>query len=187
MKKIKTKQGFAQPYNDDINALEFIKKSIELSLRSRGAYSWDICEELSAQMALDIFKFMEKNDIREQSHFIRTCAKNLVINHLSRSNSRYEVATDPIDMPLLDKRVEETPLDNLIRDEYLSIHTRQLAFIESAIGANDYKMLEAHFRDGESYQAIATRLGCEVHKVANHINRARKKCTKLRDEGHISY
>lgn len=187
MKKIKTKKGSAQPSNDGLDLLQLIKKSIELSLRSRGAYSWDICEELSAQMALDIFKFMETTDIREQSHFIPTCAKNLVINYLRKHKNSQEVTTDPVDMPLLDTRVGETALDSLIRDEYLGIHTRQLSVIRSAVGDRDYEMLEAHFRDGESYQIIADRMGFEVHIVANHINRARAKCRRLKKEGHISY
>ena len=187
MKKIKTKKGSAQPNGNGLDLLEIIKKAVELSLKKRGAYSWDISEELSAQLAFTLFNTMEVQDINEMSHYVRTCAKNLVINHLSKSKNRHEVATDPIDMPMFDTRMDITVLDNIIRDEYLSIHTRQLAFIRSVIGPRDYEMLEAHFRDDEQYKTIAERMELEVHIVANHINRARARCQKLKEEGHISY
>ena len=187
MKKIQIQKGYAQPYNDGVDMLELIEKAIELSLKKRGAYSWDACEELSAQLALAIFNAMEKKPIDNMPHYVRFAAKTLVISYLVKRGNREEVTTDPIDMPLLDTRVEETALDSLIRDEYLSIHTRQLAFIESVVGATDYAMLEAHFRDGDAYKTIADRMGIDVHIVANHINRARARCQKLKNEGHISY
>lgn len=191
MKKIKTKKGSAQPYNDGENVLELIRKAIELSLKKRGAYTRDAWQELSAQLAFIIFNALAKKEqgkeILDLLPYIRTCAKNLVINYIGKFSSRQEVATDPIDMPMLDTRVDDTVLDSLIRDEYLDIQTHQLEVVRSAVGARDYEMLEAHFRDGESYKTIADRMGLEVHIVANHINRARAKCQKLKDEGHINY
>ena len=187
MKKIKTKKECAQPSNESENIFELIKKSVELSLKKRGAYSTDAWQELSAQLAFTIFNLLTEREIFELPFYIRTCARNLVISHMAKFSLRQEVATDPIDMVLLDTRIDSTVLDSLIRDEYLDIRTNQLEFIRSEIGDKDYLMLEAHFRDGESYKTIAAKMGIEKHIVANHINRARAKCQKLKNEGYIDY
>jgi DNA-directed RNA polymerase specialized sigma24 family protein len=62
-----------------------------------------------------------------------------------------------------------------------------LEIIRETVGAKDYLILEAHFRDGESYKTIAAKMELDVHIVANHINRARAKCQKLKENGLITY
>jgi DNA-directed RNA polymerase specialized sigma24 family protein len=159
----------------------------EKSLRKRDMYSLALCKELSSQLVFNIYSVLDKNPIHELPNYIRMAAKNLVINHGMKTHSSREVPTDPFDMVILETNDGFTKLDVMIKDEYDDLDAYQLEIIRAAIGDKDYLMLEAHFRDGESYKIIADKMGLAVHIVANHINRARIKCQKLKEDGHITY
>jgi DNA-directed RNA polymerase specialized sigma24 family protein len=162
-------------------------KAIAKSLSKRGMYSLELCQELSSQLVFNIFNVLETKEIYELPNYIRMAAKNLVVNHGKKTKGSREVATDPFDIVILETNDGFTKLDVMIKEEYDDLDTYQLEIIRSTIGDKDYLMLEAHFRDDESYKIIADKMGIAVHIVANHINRARAKCQRLKEDGHIAY
>jgi DNA-directed RNA polymerase specialized sigma24 family protein len=188
MGKNKTKITRVPPQDSGNEILYLSHEAIKKSLMKRDMYSLDLCEELTSQLVFNIFNMLAQKPITELPNYIRVCAKNLVINHGTKTKNSHEVSTDPSDMVFLEATSDATTLDVMIREEYETFDSYQLGIIRAEIGDHNYLMLEYHFRDGYSYKKIADEMNLEhVHLVANHINRARAKCKKMKEEGLITY
>jgi DNA-directed RNA polymerase specialized sigma24 family protein len=176
-----------QLHSSHRDILNLCYEAIAKSLAKRDMYSPDLCKELSAQLVFNILNRLEINPINELPNYIRVCAKNLVIGHSSKSKRNREIPTDPLGLGTFEKVDSFAAFDVLIKDEYDNFDEHQLKVIRTELGDKDYLMLEAHFKDNESYKTIADKMGIAVHIVANHINRARAKCQKLKEFGKIAY
>jgi DNA-directed RNA polymerase specialized sigma24 family protein len=176
-----------QLHSSHRDILNLCYEAIAKSLIKRDMYSPDLCKELSAQLVFNILNRLEINPISELPNYIRVCAKNLVLDHSIKSKRNREIPTDPFGIAAVERFESFADLDVLIKDEYDNLDAHQLKVIRTELGDKDYLMLEAHFKDNESYKTIADKMGIAVHIVANHINRARAKCQKLKEYGRIAY
>jgi DNA-directed RNA polymerase specialized sigma24 family protein len=182
-----TKKRQPPRQDDSKEILNLCYEAMTKSLKKRSLYSIDLCQELSSQLVFNIFSRLDDKPIETLPNYIRTASKNLVINHGMKAKGSQEVATDPFALGINEATDDFTTLDVMIKEEYEDLNAHQLETIRKTIGDKDYLMLEANFREGESYKTIAAKMGLDVHIVANHINRARKKCQLLRDYGKITF
>lgn len=104
--------------------------------------------------------------------------KHIPLNSsLSLNSGAYEENDDTEVMEILDTRkTGEDPLDIITKKEYFSI-------IETAINdsLSDFeKKVLTHYKNGESYAEIATKLESKVKSVDTAIQRIRKKALKIK-------
>lgn len=104
--------------------------------------------------------------------------KHIPLNSsLSLNSEAYEENDDTEVIEILDTRkTGEDPLDIITKKEYFSI-------IETAINdsLSDFeKKVLTHYKNGESYAEIATKLESKVKSVDTAIQRIRKKALKIK-------
>ena len=106
--------------------------------------------------------------------------KHIPLNSsLSLNSGAYEEDDDTEVMEILDiRKTGEDPLDIITKKEYFTV-------IEKAIDdslSNFEKKVLTHYKNGESYAEIATKLDSKVKSVDTAIQRIRKKALKIKQK-----
>ena len=152
-------------------------------------------EDMVQEGMIGLYKAVKSYDIEKQNSFktfANLCIERQLITAVKNSNrqkhiplnsslslnaSVYEEDDDTTVMEVLDTKTVEDPLDIITKKEYFSsIETK----IDESLSKFERQVLQ-HYKQGESYATIASKLNSKVKSVDTAIQRIRKKALKIKD------
>lgn len=169
----------------EVGVVGLVEDALKHALNEQGVYSTLHHKELSTQLASNIFDTLDKEEAPKWPDYIRRSVNECMVHQAKKASIQHGLRPSPSKTDLFEKNQGWALLDVFIKEEYLTLNTSELARVRAAIGDTDYLMIEAHFRENESYKTIADKMGFAVSVVAHCINLARKICQKLKNEGQI--